>query len=194
MVKSSPMDKEQGPSQLSRKASETHSLQYIHIPNYFWHNTQLYCIIWLSTKMTCIKMLNVASSPASSLSIMVVLHLLPLLIIWQSLIQPGYRNHTDLSHNKHEPLLTCLETKSDHLMTAHTKQTAECKTCVQFCSCLGLYSNKHHQFYSTDVLIFFNMRGKAHASYKHSYREVLFKLWSIYIKWHSLTKWNIAQN
>lgn len=60
----------------------------------------------------------------------------------------------DLSHNKHAPALRCLETMSNHLMTAHAKQPAECIACFQFCSCLGLYSNKHHQFYSTHVLLF----------------------------------------
>lgn len=59
---------------------------------------------------------------------------------------------TDLSNNKPEPFQTCLETMSNHLMTACTKQTAEYMACFEFYSCLGLYSNKHHQFYSTDVL------------------------------------------
>lgn len=48
----------------------------------------------------------------------------------------------------HERLLACLETMSGRLMTARAKQTAECMTCLQICSCLGLYSNKHHQFCS----------------------------------------------
>lgn len=31
----------------------------------------------------------------------------------------------DLAHNKHEAFLTCLETMSNHLMTARTKHSAE---------------------------------------------------------------------
>ena len=67
----------------------------------------------------------------SVLSVMVVPHLLPPLIMWQPLIQPA------LSYNKHEPFVTCLETMSNHLMTARAKQAAERMTCFQLCTCLG---------------------------------------------------------
>lgn len=108
----------------------------------FWHNPEHNCMSSLSTKMSknavekgltlflwYLHSLNVGGpSFIASINHMAVI------------ISATVRN-TDLSHNKHEAFLTCLETMSNHLMTAHTKHTVKRMTSFQFCLCLGLYSN-----------------------------------------------------